>query len=87
MAEGELVETSASVSPSTLIATLRGIADDNAVWRIVRDDGSEATLRGASLRQSVPPGAYTIEAELADQSWRKEIQVGFGTVETVALNE
>lgn len=81
------VNVSATFSPSTISATLPHQASKNTIWRVTSEDGTEVSLRGSHLVQSLPPGAYSIEARLNDRSWQKSVVIKFGTLEEVVLDE
>ena len=86
VAAGKEVTVAVKVAPGAIEATYEGSEGEDIVWRIRSEDGGEEVqLRGARLSQSLPPGAYRVQAELDGDARERIVTVGIGTLQRIVL--
>jgi hypothetical protein len=71
------------IEPSTVTLRFEGVAEDRVSWTIKRSEGGTLRLRGPVVSESLPPGNYTIEAEVDGALHRHPLKVGVGEALTI----
>jgi hypothetical protein len=85
IAAGAATAISVDIAPSVIEAIFVGAPGGEVLWTISGPGGGVARLRGARLSQSLPPGAYTIEAEAGGETRRSRVDLGFGQARRIEL--
>jgi hypothetical protein len=79
----EPVDIAFRIEPSTVTLRFEGVAEDRVSWTIKRSEGGTLRLRGPVVSESLPPGNYTIEAEVDGEFHRQPLKVGVGEALTI----
>jgi hypothetical protein len=79
----EPVEIAFRIEPSTVTLRFDGVVDERVLWTIRRSEGGTLRLRGPVVSASLPPGDYTIEAEVDGELHRHPLKVGVGEALTI----
>ena len=79
----EPVEIAFRIEPSTVTLRFDGVVDERVLWTIRRSEGGTLRLRGPVVSESLPPGNYTIEAEVDGELHRHPLKVGVGEALTI----
>jgi hypothetical protein len=79
----EPVEIAFRIEPSTVTLRFDGVAAERVSWTIRRSEGGTLRLRGPVVSESLPPGNYTIEAEIDGELRRHPLKVGVGEAHTI----